>query len=294
MNQFKGKVAVVTGSGAGIGRALCRRLGALGARVACSDINGDGAAITAAMVREQGGAAFARQADVGEMAEMQALADAAVERFGRIDYLFNVAGVAALGSVIATPFDAWERIWNTNFRGVLNAIRSVYPTMARQRRGHIINVSSLAGFMPAPGLAAYSVSKAGVCALSDALSWEVERKGIQVTIACPGYVRTGLLEASASFGIEKKTLLDGLPFRMITPDAAAREIVKGVATGKKRVIFPFWARLLWRLYRIHPAAVAPFYRKMAMDFWQTGAPPRLADSAPPTPPESASAWRDPV
>ena len=193
-NHAAGKSIVITGAGSGFGKLTAERLGALGAKVACADVNLEAAEAAAAGVRAAGGMARAFRADVASIAEMRALARDVVDAFGAIDVMVNNAGVMPLAfySDHAAALEAWHRCIDVNFKGVLNGIVAVYDQMIAQGRGHVVNLSSIYGNFPVVGAAVYGATKAAVNFLSESL--RVESRGkIKVTIVKPtGVPTTGL------------------------------------------------------------------------------------------------------
>jgi NAD(P)-dependent dehydrogenase (short-subunit alcohol dehydrogenase family) len=180
--------AVVTGAGSGLGRALCVELAARGARVLASDIDEDAARATAEACRS---AAWMR-CDVSKLAEVEALAEAAEEKLGGVDLIVNNAGVAVAGRVGEIPIADWHWLMGVNLWGVIHGCHVFVPRLRRQRRGHILNVASVAGLIHLPPLAAYNVSKAGVVALSETLRFELHREGIGVTVLCPTFFASNI------------------------------------------------------------------------------------------------------
>src|SRR6266511_3750181 len=169
--RLAGKVAIVTGGGSGIGRAVARRFAAEGAAVAVADIAADHAKAVAAEIQELGGRAFAMGVDVTDQQQVQALVDRAVSEFGGLDVLMTAAGVLGFGSVVETEPDEWRRVIGVNLTGTYLCARSAIPPMVERGGGAIVTVSSSTGAHDAaPGTAAYVASKGGVPMLSDVMT----------------------------------------------------------------------------------------------------------------------------
>ncbi len=185
------QVAVVTGAGRGIGSAIAQKLASLGA---ISVLCGRSAAplqTTASEIGARGGKAHVIQCDVTDLASVEAVARQVETVFGRIDILVNNAGVGSVGTPLhEMPPDLWERVLNTNLRGVYYAIRSFAPFMIRARSGHIINISSLAGKNALPNGAAYAASKWGLNGLTYSVAEELRAYNIRVSVICPGSTET--------------------------------------------------------------------------------------------------------
>ena len=193
-DHVRGKSIVVTGAASGFGRLVSEKAAARGARITCGDVRSDALQEAVAAIRGAGGVAQAVTADVTDIAQMRALAAAAVEAFGAIDVMINNAGVMPLAFYAdhARALEAWQRCIDINVKGVLHGIVAVHDQMMRQGRGHVINLSSIYGNAPVAGAAVYGASKAAVNFLSESL--RVESRGkIKVTIVKPtGVPGTGL------------------------------------------------------------------------------------------------------
>jgi 3-oxoacyl-[acyl-carrier protein] reductase len=189
-HQLAGQVAVVTGSGRGIGAAIAQKLARLGASVV---LCGRTLAALETNAAEIGAQAHAKQCDVTSLDSVQALASFVEETFGRADILVNNAGVGSFSAPLheLTPQE-WEKVLNTNLRGVYYCIRSFAPMMIRAKTGHIVNISSLAGKNPLPRGAAYAASKWGLNGLSYSVAEELRAYNIRVSVVCPGSVDTEL------------------------------------------------------------------------------------------------------
>jgi NADP-dependent 3-hydroxy acid dehydrogenase YdfG len=212
--HIEGKSIVITGAGSGFGKLVAERLAALGARVACADVDLAAAEVVAEGIRTAGGTARAFRADVASIAEMRTLAGAAVDAFGAIDVMVNNAGIMPLAFYAdhAAALEAWHRCIDVNFKGVLNGIVAVYDQMIAQGRGHVVNLSSIYGNFPVVGAAVYGATKAAVNFLSESL--RVESRGrIKVTIIKPtGVPTTGLagtvINQAAAVGIVAQNMAD--------------------------------------------------------------------------------------
>jgi NADP-dependent 3-hydroxy acid dehydrogenase YdfG len=206
-NHIEGKSIIITGAGGGFGRLVSGKAAALGAKLTCADINHAAAEETVAAIHAAGGVAQAARADVTRLAEMRALAAAAVAAYGSIDVMINNAGVMPLSFYAdhEAAYAAWDRCIDINIKGVLNGTVAVYDQMIAQGRGHVINLSSIYGNFPVTGAAVYGASKAAVNFLSESLRIEARGK-IKVTIIKPtGVPSTGLsatiINQAASIGI---------------------------------------------------------------------------------------------
>lgn len=270
MNSFRGKIAFITGGASGIGRALALLLAKSGCVVVVTDIDGDGALAVAKEVLVAGGGARAVTLDVSDpVAVNEAIRDC-VKRHGRIDYLFNNAGIAVGGDFRDIADEDLHRIVDVNLWGVINGIRAAYPLMVQQRGGHIINTASVAGLVPFAPLAPYALTKHAVVGLSQTLRAEAHRIGVKVSAVCPGFIQSNIYTSARMAGMPPGSGLtrDLVLVKPMDTDDAARRILKGVVRNQALIVFPFSAKLLWWLYRLSPSLLAPLARVMAERYRQ--------------------------
>jgi NAD(P)-dependent dehydrogenase (short-subunit alcohol dehydrogenase family) len=192
MQRFEGRVALVTGAGGGIGRATALRLVDEGASVVCADIDGAAAIATADGLPADRAAATA--CDVADPESATAAVRAAVERFGALDILVNVAGVGAMRSTRELSFDEWQRTLHVNLTGTFLMCQAAIEPMLVKGAGSIVNMASVAGLRATPYNAAYCASKGGVVMLTKSLAVEFGRQGIRVNCVCPSMVDTAFLD----------------------------------------------------------------------------------------------------
>jgi NAD(P)-dependent dehydrogenase (short-subunit alcohol dehydrogenase family) len=189
--------AVITGAGSGIGAAFAAELASRGGRIVCSDIDENAARATADAIIDEGGSALTVQCDVTRIDDVQRLATEAQAWFGGPPTLvINNAGVGAGGTPIGeTSLDDWSWVLGINLWGPINGCHVFAPILREAGGGGIINVASAAAFGAAPGMAAYNVSKAGVLSLSETLAAELSGTGVAVTVLCPTFVKTNIVES---------------------------------------------------------------------------------------------------
>ena len=250
---FAGKNAIVTGGGSGIGAALCRALVAAGADVLCTDIDGAAAAAVAAAARGPGSARAARL-DVTDAAAVQAAVDGVVERDGRLDLIFNNAGIAWGGDTELLTLDQWNAIIDVNIRGVVHGVAAAYPVMVRQGHGHIINTASMGGLTAAGQITSYVMTKHAVVGLSLALRSEAAARGVGVTALCPAAVETPILDKGAVGGfVGRDYYLKGQGIKTpYDPDRLARDTLVAIERNKALLIKPRLARAQWLFARLAP------------------------------------------
>jgi 3-oxoacyl-[acyl-carrier protein] reductase len=213
-DRLTGKVALVTGAGSGIGKASAERFAAEGARVVVVDVKG--AEATAATIEAAGGEALALATDVADEAAVAAMAEAALERFGRVDVLMNNAGVLdEFEPAAETSTETWNRTLGVNVFGQFFTSRALLPQMVERGDGAIINVASTAGLNGGNGGAAYTTSKHAVIGFTRQLCFDYARKGIRCNVICPGAVETGMTKEIFA-----------------SPDAAVMEAVESAPIGR--------------------------------------------------------------
>jgi short-subunit dehydrogenase len=192
------------------------------------------------------------------------LVDDTASEYGRLDYMFNNAGIGIGGEARDLTLEHWMRIINVNLLGVIYGTTAAYSLMVRQGFGHIVNTASLAGLIGDPIVLPYVTSKFAVVGLSQTLRNEAAGLGVKVSVVCPGYVQTPVWD-SPLLKVKKEDLPKP-PFKMIDATKAAGCIIKGVERNQAFIVFPLHARLLWWLYRISQSLLEPLGRKMVKDF----------------------------
>jgi len=192
--SLKGKVALVTGGGQGIGRAIGMRLAREGANVAVADVDLDLAQSAVVEMEDFGVTAAAFKADVSDNSQVEDLINKMTEKFSTIDILVNNAGITRDGLLIRASEEDWDRVMGVNLKGAFNLIRSVAKLMIKQRSGRIVNITSVVGLMGNAGQASYASSKAGLIGLTKSAAKELAARGITVNAVAPGYIRTAMTE----------------------------------------------------------------------------------------------------
>ena len=260
---FRDSVALVTGAGSGIGRGVALELARRGAIVVCADLNGTTAEATANDARVAGGRASAAQLDVADRQAYADLVERIVGSNGRLDYLFNNAGIAVGGDVRDIAHEQWKRIVDVNLWGVIHGIEAAYPRMAERGSGHIVNTASVAGLVPFTTMTPYSMTKHAVVGLSLSLRAEAAALGVKVSALCPAFIETGIFAAAHLARTDKEAAVKRLQiFKPIPLETAVRKILRGVERNKALIVFPLYAHVMWWLQRLHSTALQPVMRDM--------------------------------
>jgi 2-deoxy-D-gluconate 3-dehydrogenase len=210
-----GRVALVTGAGRGIGYAIAQALGGAGATVACAARSLDQVEAAAAAIRARGGSARAFRLDVTRAADIATQVEAITQALGPIDVLVNNAGINLQKRSLELTDEEWERILATNLTSMFRLARAVAPSMIARGAGKIINVGSMWGRVGVPQFLAYSVSKAGVDALTRSLAVEWARHGIRVNCLAPGYIRTDFSVDAMTDEQTRALILSRIPLRRL-------------------------------------------------------------------------------
>lgn len=246
---YSRKVAIVTGAASGIGLALSKELHKRGAEVVMVDLQKEPLLRAAETL-----GCRSAVVDVCDHEAMQKMVENEAAHHGRLDYIFNNAGILVSGTVKDTPLSDWRKVFDVNVHGVLSGIDAAYPIFIDQGFGHIVNTASIAGLIPCPGLVAYSASKHAVVGLSTGLREEAERYGVKVSVVCPGFVKTNIVEHGVSHGSSAEKIIKSVPWTDVGD--CARDILKGVAKNKAVIVVTRHGKVLTNINRYAPTASA--------------------------------------
>ncbi|MEE6168076.1 MULTISPECIES: SDR family NAD(P)-dependent oxidoreductase [Mycobacteriaceae] len=255
MEGFAGKVAVVTGAGSGIGQALAIELGRSGAKVAISDVDTEGLAVTEERLKAIGAPVKADRLDVTEREAFELYANAVVEHFGKVNQIYNNAGIAFTGDVEVSSYKDIERVMDVDFWGVVNGTKAFLPHLIASGDGHVVNVSSIFGLFAVPGQAAYNSAKFAVRGFTEALRQEMAlaKHPVKVTTVHPGGIKTAIARnATAAEGLDPQELAKVFDKKLAntTPQRAAKIILEAVHKNRARVLVGPDAKLLDIVVRI--------------------------------------------
>jgi len=267
MKSFDGKVAAITGAGSGIGRALALQLAAEGCALALSDINEANIADTAQLASQRNVKVTKSVVDVSNRTQMLEWAANVVADHGKVNLVFNNAGVAHAGTIEGSTFEDFEWIVGINLWGVINGTKAFLPLLKQSRDGHIINVSSVFGLFAQPGMSGYNATKYAVRGFTESLRMELDMTSCGVSASCvhPGSIKTDILRntrMSKSMGELLRTEKDVRQMMekgiySNTPEAAASIILNGVRKNRRRILVGLDAVLFDLMARLLPAAYQP-------------------------------------
>jgi NAD(P)-dependent dehydrogenase (short-subunit alcohol dehydrogenase family) len=254
MERFKNKIVVITGAGSGIGRGLAIDFAKLGWRVAVSDINMERAEESARLVDGAGGKGLAIRCDVTKPEQVQALADAVISRWGSADIIINNAGIPVSGYMEKIPLEDWKFEIDVMLMGVIHGCRTFIPIFKKQGWGQIVNTASSAGIVSFPEMSPYNVTKAGVIALSETLRVELRGSNIGVTVVCPTFLKTNIMDQAR--------VTDDHPLKMAnaafdklsfgTIESVSKATIKAIKKNKLYVLPQWDAKLYWFMKRMTP------------------------------------------
>ena len=250
----RNNVAVVTGAGSGIGRAMALELARRDTKVVCSDIDGDRAAETVSLIGATG-EARAETCDVTRLEEVEELAAGAIKHFGPVGIVVNNAGIGAGGTPIGeTSIEDWRRVVDVNLWGVIHGCHVFTPMLREVGRGGVLNVASAASFGSAAGMAAYNVTKSGVVSMSETLAAELAGTAINVSVLCPTFVRTNIVTDGQIRPETQQLAQRLLQLTGRSADRVARIALDGLDAGRLYVMPQLEAKAAWRFKRLAPNA----------------------------------------
>ncbi|HWE70545.1 MAG TPA: SDR family NAD(P)-dependent oxidoreductase [Acidimicrobiales bacterium] len=244
MKTFDGRVAAVTGAGSGIGRALAQELARRGAHLALSDIDETGLAETVTLCEGSGVKVTSQRLDVADRDAVYAWADKVVEEHGKVNFIFNNAGVALAATVEAMSYQDFEWLMNINFWGVVYGTKAFLPHLKAAGEGHVVNLSSVFGLVSVPSQSAYNAAKFAVRGFTDSLRMELEIEGapVSATTVHPGGIKTNIARnarvdaSAANLTADPEEARNRFDRVAITrPDKAARQILAAVERDRRRV-----------------------------------------------------------
>lgn len=248
---YKNKVCIVSGAASGIGMAVAKKLHSLGAIVYAVDMNLDGLEEIYKPLENVN----TRFLDITDYQAFSALIQSICSQRGELDYLFNIAGITIAGAAKDLTIEQWRKVLAVDIDGVVNGATLAYKQMVKQGHGHIVNLSSIQGLIPIPMEAPYVTAKFAVAGLSQALRVEGAPLGVNVSVVCPGFVKTPIFETSEMVGIDREAHKESISKYekfAISPAECAEVILKHTVKNKAIIPVTLLAKVYWLLYRLSP------------------------------------------
>ncbi|MGB6057376.1 MAG: SDR family NAD(P)-dependent oxidoreductase [Microthrixaceae bacterium] len=267
MKEFRGKVAAITGAGSGIGRALAIELARRGSHLALSDVDSAGLAETVGRCEGHGVKVTSSSVDVADREAMNAWAESVVDEHGKVNMIFNNAGVALGATVESMTYEDFEWLMSINFWGVVNGTKAFLPHLKESGEGHVINLSSVFGLVSIPTQSAYNAAKFAVRGFTDALRIELDvaQCGVSATTIHPGGIKTNIARnarfdpAASPPGVTAESVGDEFErIAMTSPKKAARQILAAVQKNRRRALIGADAKVIDLISRL-PAG---FYQSL--------------------------------
>jgi NAD(P)-dependent dehydrogenase (short-subunit alcohol dehydrogenase family) len=288
MRDFGGKVAVITGAGSGIGRAVALELAARGARLAISDVNAANVSETAQQCSARGAEVEPYELDVSERDAVFAHADEVASRFGGVNLIFNNAGVAMHQAIIDTPVEDFEWLMGINYWGVVYGTKAFLPHLVASGDGYVVNISSVFGIIAVPGQSAYNSAKFAVRGFTEALREEMLAAGLPVGVSCvhPGGVKTSIARSAKTPGRDAAEAADRFEkMARLTPAKAAQIIIRGVEREQARILVGGDAKFIDVMQRV----LGSRYQEIVYRAAKRAEPPAVAPQPEPEAQASAGA-----
>ncbi|MBL8825863.1 MAG: SDR family NAD(P)-dependent oxidoreductase [Planctomycetaceae bacterium] len=263
-NTSDTRYAIVTGAGSGLGRALAVRLAERRYCVSLADVDVAGARETLQLVEQAGGRGRVDPLDVTQLDAWYALLEQLRTAWPRLDLLVNNAGVVAAGEIGSLPIAAWQRVIDVNLWGAIHGCHACAEGLKANPGSHVLNIASIIGLVGGPTMGPYAVSKAGVVALSETLRVELAKHRVGVTVVCPGFFATNLLQAGTFDEPAQQQFAESITRRArTTADDVARAALNALDERRFYVVLPSRARRLWWFKRWFPEA---FLRRVERAF----------------------------
>ncbi len=269
MKELNNKVAAITGAASGIGQMLAVNLAAKGCELAISDVDMKGLQETAEMVEKQNGKVSIHALDVAQRDQVESYAAAVVKKHGRVDMVINNAGVAVAQSIDDVGYEDFEWLFNINFWGVVYGAKAFLPYLKQQSEGHIVNISSVNGFITWPNNGPYCAAKFAVKGFSETLWQELRKTNVRVSCVHPGGIKTNIVRNARFYSSPGNKLTQDQSVKIFdkmantSADQAASIIISGILKNKRRILVGPDAYVLDVLTRLFPVGFVRFAAAVA-------------------------------
>lgn len=251
--RFPEKRVIITGAGSGLGKALALEFAKMQWNVVIAEINDSRAQETAAEIKNLGAKAIIVHCDVTKSADLDKTIETAEKELGGVDIMINNAGVSAGGFMEKISLEDWDWILNINLKSVIYGCRAVIPLFKKQKSGYIVNVASNAGMVCLPEMCSYNMTKAGVIAISDTLRTELSLSGIGVSVVCPSFFKTNLMDQFRSPDLRQRKLAEGFFNKsLMSVEAVAQYVIKSISRNRLHIIPQIDGKYLWWSKRHFP------------------------------------------
>jgi len=253
LDRFEQKRVLVTGAASGLGKAIVEQFAELGWKIALVDINIKGAEKVATEVNNNAAEAIAFYCDIGKDEDFETITSTIKKQWGGLDIIVNNAGIATTGMMADCTSEQWERAINLNLNSVFRGCHYWLPLLPQNGPGHVVNTASFAGIAQAPAMMSYNVSKAGVISLSETLRAELGHLNIGVSVICPAFFKTNLLDSMSPTDEGVKPLVKKwMENSNVSADDVARDVINGIEKNELMVISHDYARKTYRIKRFFP------------------------------------------
>jgi short-subunit dehydrogenase len=263
---FQGKIVLITGAGSGLGRSLSLLLAQKGAVTIVTDIDEQKGLSVRNEIRSAGFSADAKVLDVSDFSAFNQMIKQVISEYSTLDILINNAGYLINAEVQNVTTESYKKLFDVNVLGTISGSKIAYIQMLKQEKGQIVNISSMFGLFPSPTAAAYVASKYAVVGFTRSLRHEAKSSGIKVSVVCPGFIDTSFFNNAEYPAVDKSKMLAQLPDNMITADAAAKRVLKGVIANKEIIFFPWYVGVLYWLDRFAPFVLNFLHKRTVQQY----------------------------
>lgn len=266
--DLHGSKVVITGAASGLGRGLALAFAKKRCTILLADINEAGLKQTCEMVWNAGGSGEIFDCDVSKLDDVMKMANHCFDAWGKVDILVNNAGVACIGFMGDIPIANWEWIVSVNFWGVVYGCHAFIPRMKKQTSGHIVNVASAAGFLSSAEMSPYNATKAATISISETLKSELAPYNIGVTVLCPTFIRTNLMDTLRfTEEFQRQCSTTGIEHARWTPEMVADLVLDAVEKNRLYVVPQLAAKTMWMFKRVSPSAFFGLFAFLMRTGW---------------------------